>query len=301
MLTLVSSYNRVNGTYASETPLYKDVVRKEWGFQGSLMSDWYGTESTSAATEAGLDLEMPGPSKARGQKLLADIKSGRISTDVIDERVIGVLKVISRTKEVHSDADEEVGEDPATNALIRKIASNSIVLLKNSNDILPLKLEKDLKVAVIGGHATTYSCGGGSASGKPQYFKKPYDSIKAKHPQPDLVTLSSGVDLHRCIPMLPREKTTSKNGNPGVDVVYYNDASPELKQSECKPVGIIFMLGHLLPGLKETDGGFTCEMTTVVTPETTGTHTFAVLATGSFKLFVDDEEVRDLTPGWFSC
>jgi beta-glucosidase len=169
-LILGGSYNKVNGTYASETPLYKEVVCKEWGFEGTLMSDWYGTESTSAAIEAGLDIEMPGPSKARGNKLIEDVKSGQINTKVIDQRVLGVLKLASRSKEVASTANELAGEDEATNGLIRKIASNSMVLLKNENNLLPLKIEEAPKIAVIGHHASIYTSGGGSASGIPQYF-----------------------------------------------------------------------------------------------------------------------------------
>jgi beta-glucosidase len=279
----------VNGIYASESPLIKNVLRREWGFEGLIMSDWFGTESRIPALEAGLDLEMPGPSKCRGQALVDDIQSGRIGMDVIDQRVMEVLKLVLRTSEVHSTAAEEAGEDVATNVLTRKVASESMVLLKNEGNVLPLDLKSKARIAVIGKLATEYSGGGGSASGIPQYIQHPYDCIKAMHPQPDLVTLSTGVQLHRSIPIASTKNIKAKSGKAGMDITYYNDGSEDVILTESQPHATVFMLGHVKPGLKET--GFTYEMTTSLTSESSGKHTFAVTATGAFQLFVDGKEV----------
>lgn len=259
------------------------------------MSDWYGTESTAASIKAGLDIEMPGPSKARGQKLMKEVNCGEVSTEVLDERVLGILKIVQRTREVHSldSADEQIGLDEATNVLIRKIASESIVLLKNERRVLPIDIEKAPKIAIIGEPAVTYCGGGGSASGLPQYFKKPLDSIKEVHPDSAQVVFSPGVTLHRCIPMASPAVLTCKDGKPGVEIVYYaNSPSGGLQKvhTESKPVPIVFLLGHHPQDLDEK-AGFTYEMAATLTPRTTGSHTVAVLATGAFKLFVDDKEM----------
>lgn len=253
------------------------------------MSDWFGTESRLPAIEAGLDVEMPGPSKCRGQPLVEDIKSGKVGIDVINERVLEVLKFVSRTSEFHSTAPEESGEDNATNALARKIASESIVLLKNEGDILPLNMKSEPRIAVVGHLSLEYSGGGGSAAGTPQYIQRPYDCIKSLHPQPDLVTISTGVELYRSVPMVSPPKIVAENGQNGADITYYNDDSEETVLAEFSTVPMVFMLGRVHSGLKET--GFTYEIKTSLTPSSSGNHTLAVTATGAFQLFVDGKEV----------
>ena len=124
------------------------------------MSDWFGTESRVPPLKAGLDLEMPAPSKWRGQPLIEDIKSGRVDVKLIDERVLEVLKFVSRTSEFLSTAAEEAGEDEATNALTRRLASESFVLLKNEADTLPLNMESRPRMAVVGQLAVEYSGAG---------------------------------------------------------------------------------------------------------------------------------------------
>lgn len=282
---VMTSYNKLNGVYCSESPLINDVLRGEWGYQGSVMSDWYGTESRIPALKAGLDLEMPGPSKTRGKALVEDIRLGKISTEVIDQRVFGILKLVARTAEVHASKDELPGQDETTSSLVRRIASESMVLLKNDNNLLPLNLKSAPNMAIIGLPSTEFCIGGGSSSGIPQYFNSPYDSIKNRHPNQELVTLHSGVKMHRCIPIVPTARITAHNGKHGIDITYYNDGAEEVVYNEFQPHAMVFMLGHLKPGLKET--GFTYHMTTSITPETDGLHTIAVLGTGAFDLFVD--------------
>ena len=86
--SLMSAYNRINGTYANEnTYLVRDILKGEWGWDGLLMSDWTGTYSTVEAANAGLDLEMPGPAKWMGEKLLTAVKEGHVSEAVIDDKV----------------------------------------------------------------------------------------------------------------------------------------------------------------------------------------------------------------------
>jgi beta-glucosidase len=291
-------YNKILDTFCSESSLIQSVVRLEWGFDGLIVSDWFGTESRIPAIEAGLDLEMPGPSKCRGEPLVEDIKSGKVSMDVINERVLKVLKFVSRTSTFHSTAAEEAGEDDATNELARKVASESMVLLKNEGNILPLNMKSNPRIAVIGQLSLEYSGGGGSAAGTPQYIQRPYDCIKSLHPQPDLVSISAGVELHRSIPTVSPKDIVAKNGQNGVDIAYYNDDSETTVLTEFSPVPMVFMLGHVKPGLNEK--GFTYEMTTSLTPNSSGNHNFAVTATGGFHLFVDGNEVSHSTKNLLS-
>ena len=287
---IMTAYNKLNNTYCDQLSLIKDVVRGEWGYPGLVMSDWFGTMSQKPSLEAGLDLEMPGPSIWRSKSLVKSIKSGDIEQKLIDERVSEVLKLISRTSEVHSDAREESGEDEVANALARQVAGESIILLKNNDGVLPLNFTTAPKVAVVGRLGAQYSGGGGSAGGVPHYIKTPYACIKDAHPQSNLVTLSAGVPIHRLIPMISPQRTVASNGKPGVDITYVNDGSEEVVLSESQPAAIVFMLGQVKPGLTET--GFSYRMTTSLTPTSSGEHTLAVTATGAFQLLVDGKEVR---------
>ena len=256
------------------------------------MSDWYGTESTAESIQAGLDIEMPGPSKARGEKLINAIELGKVDMKVIDERVSGILKMVRRTAEVHSTAEEQVGFDATTNILIKKIALESMVLLKNDHQALPIDVSKGLDIAVVGQPAIKYCGGGGSASGLPQYYKTPLDSIRELCGDTHRVSFSPGVRLHRCTPMADPSLLTSATGNK-VEVSFYKDTVGGLSDvihREQKYVPLVFILGHVPEGLSEKEG-FVYEMTTNITAKTSGRHTLAVLATGAFRLLVEDHEI----------
>src|SRR3954453_11680529 len=95
---IMTAYNRVNGTYASENAdLIRRILEEEWGFDGVVMSDWFGTHSTVPSVNAGLDLEMPGPAAWRGAKLLQAVECGEVSEAAINESVRRLLRLIERT------------------------------------------------------------------------------------------------------------------------------------------------------------------------------------------------------------
>lgn len=253
------------------------------------MSDWFGTTSRAAALEAGLDLEMPGPTVFRGAGLIKDVDSGCVQMKLLDERVAEVLKFMSSVKQAQSTAEEVPGEDEATSTLCRRIAVESMILLKNENRVLPLNFQVSPKIAIIGKPSIIPSSGGGSAAGTPQYIQRPYDQIKATHPRPELVCLAEGVQVHKTIPIISSSKLLASNGKHGIDVKYWNNGTQSLVLEEFLPVPHMVTMGRLKPGLAES--GFRYEITTNLRPTTTGLHTLAVQATGSFELFVDGQEV----------
>ena len=94
---VMTSYNRLNGTYVSErSDIVNDVLKREWGFDGLVMSDWSGTKSTVEAMKGGLDLEMPGPARYRGEKLLKAYRDGKVSADALREASLRLLRLIER-------------------------------------------------------------------------------------------------------------------------------------------------------------------------------------------------------------
>jgi len=146
----MTGYNGVNGEYCSESPkLIDGLLRKEWGWDGAVMSDWYGTYSTTASVHAGLDIEMPGPSRFRGDALKFNVSTDKVREHILDERVRGVLKLVKAcaASGVPENAPEVTGDTPETAGLLRRIGNEGIVLLKNDREVLPLK--KDKKVSSI--------------------------------------------------------------------------------------------------------------------------------------------------------
>ena len=95
---IMSSYNRLNGTFASENEwLLTQVLRNEWHYDGIVMSDWFGSHSTAPTVNAGLDLEMPGPTRDRGDKLIAAVEAGEVSLEMVQRRATNMLRLMERT------------------------------------------------------------------------------------------------------------------------------------------------------------------------------------------------------------
>ena len=139
--SVMTAYNKVNGVYCGEQPdLIDGVLRGEWGYDGLVMSDWFGTHSTVAAALAGLDLEMPGPSAWLGPTLAAAVRSGEVDESVVDGQVRHVLRLMGRVGILGGGAvpsDEAESDDPGRRAVARRVATEGTVLLVNDG-LLPL-------------------------------------------------------------------------------------------------------------------------------------------------------------------
>ena len=177
--TVMSAYNLVNGTYASEhRELLRDILRDQWGFQGFVVSDWGGINERVAGLEGGTDLEMPGSGDYNSKKIIAAVQEGRLSRETLDRSVKEVLAVILKAKDNRQKtADFDVD---AHHALAREAGSESIVLLKNHENLLPLNLAKLNRIALIGAFARTprYQ-GSGSSQVNPTKVSNAYDELVA--------------------------------------------------------------------------------------------------------------------------
>ena len=150
--TVMASYNKLNGTYASENRhLLTDILKKEWGYDGVVVSDWGAVHSTAPAANAGLDLEMPGPPKWFGKKLLDAVERGEVSEAQLDDNARRMVRFILRTGALDGKPRPK-GELLTDNhrAIAREAAEESIVLLKNDGDLLPFDAAKVKTVALIG-------------------------------------------------------------------------------------------------------------------------------------------------------
>lgn len=161
--TIMSSYNLINGTYANENAhLLQDILRRDWGFEGAVVTDWGGSNDHALGVKNGSTLEMPAPGGDAIRELMKAVQTGKITEADVDARLEELLELVFTTKAAVDAAPGKFDAD-AHHALARRVAAQSIVLLKNENSLLPL-IKKE-KVAVIGDFAQTprYQGAGSSA------------------------------------------------------------------------------------------------------------------------------------------
>jgi len=161
--TIMTSYNLVNGEYANENQhLLVDILRKEWGFNGVVVTDWGGSNDHALGVRRGSTLEMPAPGGDSIRELVRAVETGRVAESDVDARLYELLRLVFDTREVLDKAPKHFDAD-AHHAVARKAAARCAVLLKNEDGLLPLK--KEQKVALIGDFAETprYQGAGSSA------------------------------------------------------------------------------------------------------------------------------------------
>ena len=161
--TIMGSYNLINGTYANENRhLLMDILRGEWGFDGAVVTDWGGSNDHALGVQNGSTLEMPAPGGDAVRELMQAVQSGKITEADVDARLDELLTLVFDTHAAVQSHSRTFDAD-AHHALARRAAAESIVLLKNENDLLPLA--EGAKVAVIGDFAQTprYQGAGSSA------------------------------------------------------------------------------------------------------------------------------------------
>ena len=174
--TVMCAYNQINGVFASEHQyLLTDILRDEWGFGGLVVSDWVAVHDRVAGIQAGLDLEMPGPSPINDEKIVQAVESGELDESILDEAVKRNLEVLFRAKQEPKDETFSTEEH---HQLAREVAGECTVLLKNEGDLLPLDFNLD-SIAVIGELAEKprYQ-GAGSSRVNPTQLDVPYEELE---------------------------------------------------------------------------------------------------------------------------
>ncbi|HMX20609.1 MAG TPA: glycoside hydrolase family 3 C-terminal domain-containing protein [Anaerolineales bacterium] len=175
--TVMCSYNKVNGTFASEHhQLLTEILKEEWGFEGLVVSDWGAVRNRVSALKAGLDWEMPGPQDLRVKAVVEAVRSGDLSESTLDESVRRILRIVFKAKETAKG--NGTFDVDAHHELASKIATEGVVLLKNDG-LLPLKDHQH--IAVIGRSAeTAHFQGGGSSHINPTKVAMPYKELQAR-------------------------------------------------------------------------------------------------------------------------
>jgi beta-glucosidase len=192
--TVMCSYNKINGVYASENPwLLTEVLRGEWGFDGLVVSDWGAVNDRVAALAAGLDLEMPPNLGVSDTALVAAVRAGLLDEPVLDAAVARVLRLVERATTAQPASPVDTDEHYA---LARDAASQCAVLLKNDDGILPLRPAAGDTVAVIGEFARTPRFqGAGSSQVNPTRVDIPIDELRALVPDGAEVAFAAGFGI----------------------------------------------------------------------------------------------------------
>jgi beta-glucosidase len=210
--TYMTAYNKINKIHASENQkTLNEILRDKWGWEGMIMSDWFGTYSTSEALIAGLDLEMPGPTRWRAVRDTHALSSGKVSQQTVDERARALLRLVNRCVEskIPENATEDKLDTPETADLLRKIAGESIVLMKNDKGILPLKKNKST-VLIDPNAQTAVYCGGKSSSLSPYYAISPWQAVKSRLDKNTSLNFAIGTYSHKKLPLLGSRLNTAE-------------------------------------------------------------------------------------------
>lgn len=288
---IMSSYNKVNGTYAAENHwLLTDVLRGEWGYDGIVMSDWFGSRTTVPTVNAGLDLEMPGPTRDRGDKLIAAVEAGEVSRETVRARALDMLRLMQRVGSLddHRVWKEVADDRPEHRALIRRAGAEGMVLLQN-DAMLPLDDATAGKIAVIGPNAKVAQImGGGSAQLNPHYRVSPWDGLAARVGAARM-SYAEGCSNFRWEPVLKGDFAVS----------FF--AGKELKGAALYTENVTDINSFWIPpfGDQEVDPtNFSALATGTFTVEESGTYHLGVHAAGLAKAYIDGVLVVDAWSNW---
>jgi beta-glucosidase len=300
---VMNSYNLTNGTHMTQnTYLNSEVLKKEWGFDGILMSDWDATYDGVAAANSGMDLEMPYARFMNRQTLLPAIQEGKLSVVTVDDKVRRILRKAEQFGWLdHDQADLSI---PRYNRQGRQIAleaaRESMVLLKNEGNVLPLGKERIKSIAIIGPNAyPAVPVGGGSGQVRPfqalsflEGLSNYLGTASQTYYNPGLPTLSE-------MAAATKFSTSAANDQPGLRAEYFTNlelqGSPVITRTE-EHVNFGAPSPSVFP-----EQTHSARWTGYYLPQNSGSYDIFVQSTGddggSYRLYVDDKLVFD---NWIS-
>ncbi|RWA04858.1 hypothetical protein EKO27_g10246 [Xylaria grammica] len=285
--------HKVNGIHVSEDPrLLKKVLRGEKGFDGLVMSDWHGIYSTFEPILAGLAFEMPGVTYFRGKLVKQALGSGKLQLKDVDDCVRRVLKLVKKALPLGlpKNAEEQTIDTPNIAVHLRSLSADSIVLLKNTNNVLPFR--KNKTTAGIGSNAryAAYYCGG-SASLRPYHAISPLGGIKS---QTSHVEYALGPPAWKRLPLLSEISRTT-DGQRGMRMRFF--VEPPIKKN-CRlvdevPVDRLYISLNDYSHPEIQNNLLWAELTGEIVAEETAEYEFSISVAGTAKFFIDGKLVND--------
>ncbi|NUM34920.1 MAG: glycoside hydrolase family 3 C-terminal domain-containing protein [Candidatus Brocadiae bacterium] len=299
VLAFMSAYNKLNGTYCSENDfLLLDVLKKEWGFEGLVMSDWGAVHSTIPTANGGLDLEMPNGYFLNEKDLLLAIQEGKVGEDKITDKVKRILRVMFKLGLFENPTKENplLVNTPESRNLAYRVAADSIILLKNEKDLLPLKWDAIRTIALIGPNAALARTGGGGSSFvTPSYSVSPLQAFQSKLPSGIKLAYSQGVILDGDAIPIPTENLLlpDKDEN-GLLGEYFNNMNlqgePILKRIDPK---VDFSWGNQNPHSSLPQDHYSIRWTGRLLAPKTGEFFIDIASDDGIRFYIDDRMVID--------
>lgn len=296
--SVMSSYNKINGVWASQNhDLLTKVLKEEWDFQGVVISDWGGSNDAVACANGGLDLEMPGPARTMGDNLLQAVQQGKVDEAVVEDKCRRLMRILHWSgKFEHPDSLEEKSEDGAEQRqLARQAAVESFVLLKNEG-VLPLQIKNLKRIAVIGPNATVAQIQGGGSSGvNPHYAVTPLDGIQARCGDEVDVRYAMGCTNHKMLPRLDTKTLQPDGGDlgQGFKVEFYNnlDLQGEAVETSNSRRSDYIWFGDFSDHVDSSN--FSARLTADFIPTDNGSHQLSLVSSGLSRLYLNNDLLID--------
>ncbi|MBB3221993.1 beta-glucosidase [Pseudoduganella umbonata] len=299
---MLTAYNRINGQWCAEAgPVVRDIVKDEWRFPGVFMSDWFGTHSTAASLNGGLDLEMPGPARFLGARSASAVAEGQVPLERLQD---AARRVAAAARRFGAEKGQPL-DDGAATALLVEAAAAGFTLVRNEGGLLPLDPARAQRIAVIGPNASAPCFQGGTFAKiavKPDAVL-PIDALRARFGAA-IDSYTPGVDPQPKLPRMPvRPARMLADGcTRGMTIDYFDNADfagPPLLSETRDTNSLTWFHGVHEAGALQADAG--TRASGIFTATETGQHRFHVGGTGALRLLVDGVEVfrRDeqLAPG----
>ncbi len=298
--SVMSSYNRLNGTYACENDhTLLEILKGEWKYDGFVMSDWFGTYDPEVPA-GGLDLEMPGPARWMSEEHVKNaFASGALTEAALDDKVRRLLCVLEKAGLFENPElkPERAENKPQHRRVIREAAREAIVLLKNDGT-LPLR-KAVRSIALIGPYARTAQVlGGGSSTVTPHYAVSPFEGIKQRAGSKIKVQTASGCFIYKNMPAPTLETLSTPDGRRGLRLSLFNgtELAGSPAYTEVTRRVQFGWFESTVPHVDQED--FSLRLEGFFTPQESGTHTLALAAVGWGKLYFDGKLVIDHTSDW---
>ena len=300
-LGVMSAYNQLNNIYCSSNEeLLISILKEEWNFPGYVVSDWGAALQTIENANGGLDCEMPGPAKTWGENLVKAVKDNKVKEATINDKVTRILRVAEFTGRLQNPEEkpEESNDLKEDRELIKQVAADSMVLLKNDG-VLPFNKSEIKTLAVIGSNAEKGQfIGGGSATVKPHYVVHPLEGLKQNLKENLSVKYAKGCHIHKFLPAIEQELINCpKTGKSGFLVDFYKgeDFGGEVLKSTVMTGGRFWALTGFGVDVasKMKSPSLSVRFSATLQPKVSGEHTFELVSIGPARLKIDGKEIVD--------
>lgn len=296
---LMTSYNLYKGIYTTESPwLLSDILRKQWGFKGMVMSDWEAAHHDIVTARSGLDLEMPSAKYTSAEKMKYYLVSGDVTMRMIDDKVRHILHAqLAFGFKGGAGKVLPEQENPACVATALDVAEEAVVLLKNRKNTLPVNPKRVKRIVVTGNNAVGFVRGGGSGNVSPVRYTSMLDGIGAVGKEHGVQV--DYIDPQMMLPQIAYTDGTLKEH--GFNAAYYANA-----RLEGNPVRIQTEkhISYQWPGNGESKGlpatDFSVRWTGVLCSDKTLDYEFVLGGDDGYRIYIDDVPVvEDWTNGAF--